>query len=77
MGLMSLSSEHFLDSTDEIKRPSKVKHEERTQRNAELDEFSIKQLHPLNRRIAISLTDGHRIHRHPGIGATVREALQH
>jgi hypothetical protein len=29
----------FLDPRDEVKRPCKTKHEERTQRNAELDEF--------------------------------------
>ena len=30
----------FLYPRDEVKRPYKTKHEERTQRNAELDEFS-------------------------------------
>jgi hypothetical protein len=28
-----------MDPRDKAKRPSKAKHEERTQRNAELDEF--------------------------------------
>ena len=39
MGLMFLLSEHFLDPRDEVERSCKAKHEERTQRNAELDEF--------------------------------------
>jgi hypothetical protein len=39
MGLMLLSSWTFLDLRDEVKMPYKAKHEERTQRNAELDEF--------------------------------------
>ena len=29
----------FLDPRDEVKRPCKAKHEERTQKNTELDEF--------------------------------------
>ena len=39
MGLMFMLSE-LLDPRDGVKRPYKAKHEERTQRNAELDEFS-------------------------------------
>jgi hypothetical protein len=30
---------NILDPRDEVKRPYKAKHEERTHRNAELDEF--------------------------------------
>ena len=48
MGLMILLSEH-LDPRDEVKRPYKAIHEERTQRNAELDEFCRKQEHRKNR----------------------------
>ena len=33
----------FLDPRDEVERPYKAKHEERTQINAELDEFYRKQ----------------------------------
>ena len=39
----------LIDPRDEIKRSSKTKHKERTQRNAKLDEFCKKQLHRLNR----------------------------
>ena len=59
----------FLDPRYEVKRPSKTKHEERTQRNAELDEFCMKQQHRFNQRLAIGLTDGLRINRHRDIGA--------
>jgi len=48
MGLKSLSSKHFLDFRDEVKSPSKTKHEERTQRNTEMNEFYRKQLHRMN-----------------------------
>ena len=34
----------FLGPKDEVKSPSNAKHEERTQRNAELDEFSINEM---------------------------------
>ena len=36
----------FLDPSDEVKRLHKAKHEERTQRNAELDEFDCKTVAP-------------------------------
>ena len=39
----------LIDPRDEAKRLSKAKHEERTQRNKELDEFYKNQLHRLNR----------------------------
>jgi hypothetical protein len=35
-------------SRDEAKRPSKAKHEERTKRNDEMDEFSTEQLYGMN-----------------------------
>ena len=39
----------LIDPRDKVKRPSKAKHEERTQRNVELDEFYKFQLHWMNR----------------------------
>ena len=33
----------ILGAKDEVQNPSKIKNKERTQRNAELDEFSINQ----------------------------------
>ena len=38
----------LIDPRDEAKKPSKARHEERTQRNKELDEFYKNQLHRLN-----------------------------
>ena len=37
MGLIVFVKKTFLDLRDEVKRPCKVKHEERTQKNAEMD----------------------------------------
>jgi len=47
--LMVLLKWTFLDPRDEVKRSYKARHEERTQRNAELDEFCRKQEHRKNR----------------------------
>jgi len=53
----------IIDPRDEAKRPSKAKHEERTQRNKEMDEFYREHLHRMNRRRGTGLTGWHRIHR--------------
>ena len=59
----------LIDPRDEAKRPSKAKHEERTQRNKELDEFYKNQLHRLNRWVSTGLSGGARMHQCHSTGA--------
>ena len=47
-GTNAFVKQTLIDLRDEAKRPSKAKHEERTQRNDEMDEFYTEQLHWMN-----------------------------
>ena len=54
---------------DEAKKPSKTKHEERTQRKIEMDEFCRNQWHWMIRCRGTGLSGWHRINQRIGIGA--------